>query len=379
MLTDTRLDGSSGLLTWFGAPPSRTLTFTVGNVGTGAIEDPVFQVGAAHGVFAPQWDEQQWRGTIGPGRKALVKLPVELAAGRARRLHGLPAVRREGPRRAALGRGPSLGRDPVLDPALPGRAGRGVPRRHGGGGPGAARAARPGGASRVVPAPPAAATGPARRPRGRAAFPRRTGHRPGPDPAVVHPGHRSGPGRSALRTARRQPDESYESHESPESHNHDDSHDSHDSDDSGTKGSTMKSHVTANGPPGQAGAAAAALVARRGGRPAGRGRRARPGRRGVVSRPMRAAPASASTRVNGTTKVEITAPATAKVGDTVERRLEVHAGRVEEPRHHRSARRTRSSRPAPSRRPARRPPTSRCRGRGRTRRSPRAARWCCPT
>ncbi|MFI5821528.1 hypothetical protein ACIA8I_20890 [Streptomyces rishiriensis] len=81
VLTDTRLDGSSGLLTWFGAPPARTLTFTVGNVGTGAVKDPVFQVGAAHGVFAPQWDERQWRGTIGPGEKARVELPVELAAG----------------------------------------------------------------------------------------------------------------------------------------------------------------------------------------------------------------------------------------------------------------------------------------------------------
>ncbi|MER6415904.1 hypothetical protein ABT273_33410 [Streptomyces humidus] len=81
VLTDTRLDGSSGLLTWFGAPPARTLTFTVGNVGTGAVKDPVFQVGAAHGVFAPQWDERRWRGTIAPGGKARVELPVELAAG----------------------------------------------------------------------------------------------------------------------------------------------------------------------------------------------------------------------------------------------------------------------------------------------------------
>lgn len=81
VLTDTRLDGSSGLLTWFGAPPARTLTFTVGNVGTGEVKDPVFQVGAAHGVFAPQWDERQWRGTIRPGGKARVELPVELAAG----------------------------------------------------------------------------------------------------------------------------------------------------------------------------------------------------------------------------------------------------------------------------------------------------------
>ncbi|MEV8561258.1 hypothetical protein AB0478_33300 [Streptomyces sp. NPDC051917] len=81
ILSDTRLTGSSGLLTWFGAPPSRTLVFTVGNTGTGAIEDPVFQVGSAHGVFAPQWDDRQWHGTLAPGRKAEVRLPVELTAG----------------------------------------------------------------------------------------------------------------------------------------------------------------------------------------------------------------------------------------------------------------------------------------------------------
>lgn len=81
VLTDTRLDGSSGLLTWFGAPPARTLVFTVGNVGTSPVRNPVFQVGTSHGVFAPQWQEQQWRGTIQPGRKARIELPVELAAG----------------------------------------------------------------------------------------------------------------------------------------------------------------------------------------------------------------------------------------------------------------------------------------------------------
>lgn len=81
VLTDTQLDGSSGLLTSFGAPPSRTLVFTVGNVGTAAVKNPVFQVGTSHGVFAPQWEEQQWRGTIAPGKRAQIKLPVELAAG----------------------------------------------------------------------------------------------------------------------------------------------------------------------------------------------------------------------------------------------------------------------------------------------------------
>ncbi|MFI1073775.1 hypothetical protein [Streptomyces puniciscabiei] len=81
VLSDVRLTGSSGLLTWFGAPPSRSLVLTVGNTGTGTIKDPVFQVGSAHGVFAPQWDDRQWHGTLAPGRKAEVRLPVELSAG----------------------------------------------------------------------------------------------------------------------------------------------------------------------------------------------------------------------------------------------------------------------------------------------------------
>ncbi|MFE1290434.1 hypothetical protein [Streptomyces sp. NPDC058751] len=81
VLSDPRLDGSSGLLTWFGSPPSRTLVLTVGNVGTSPVKDPVFQVGTSHGVFAPQWEERQWRGTVAPGRKAQIRLPVELSAG----------------------------------------------------------------------------------------------------------------------------------------------------------------------------------------------------------------------------------------------------------------------------------------------------------
>ncbi|WP_435865113.1 hypothetical protein [Streptomyces spectabilis] len=81
VVADTRLDGSSGLLTWFGSPPSRHLVVTVGNMGTAPVKDPVFQVGTSHGVFAPQWEEQQWRGTIAPGAKARVRLSVELPAG----------------------------------------------------------------------------------------------------------------------------------------------------------------------------------------------------------------------------------------------------------------------------------------------------------
>ena len=81
LLAGTRLRGSGGLLTWFGSPPSRTLVVTVGNVGTSPVRDPVFQVGTSHGVFAPEWQDQRWRGTIRPGGKARIELPVELAAG----------------------------------------------------------------------------------------------------------------------------------------------------------------------------------------------------------------------------------------------------------------------------------------------------------
>ncbi|MFE7603104.1 hypothetical protein [Streptomyces sp. NPDC057494] len=81
VLAAVRLDGSSGILVWFGAPPSREVVFTVGNLGPAAVKDPVFQVGTSHGVFAPQYEERQWRGTIEPGKKALIRLPAELTAG----------------------------------------------------------------------------------------------------------------------------------------------------------------------------------------------------------------------------------------------------------------------------------------------------------
>lgn len=53
----------------------------MGNLGSAPVKDPVFQVGTAHGVYAPQWEERQWRGTVEPGRKARIELPVELTAG----------------------------------------------------------------------------------------------------------------------------------------------------------------------------------------------------------------------------------------------------------------------------------------------------------
>ncbi|MEV7467219.1 hypothetical protein AB0O20_12080 [Streptomyces kronopolitis] len=81
VLAPPRLTGSSGLLTWFGAPAQRELTLTVGNLGTTPARDPVFRVGTSHGVFAPQWEEQQWRGTVPAGKRARITLPVELPAG----------------------------------------------------------------------------------------------------------------------------------------------------------------------------------------------------------------------------------------------------------------------------------------------------------
>ncbi|MFB7516462.1 hypothetical protein [Streptomyces sp. NPDC056144] len=81
VLAAVRLDGSSGLLVWFGAPPRREIVFTVGNLGSAPVKDPVFEVGTSHGVFAPQYEERQWTGTIAPGKKALVRLPAELSAG----------------------------------------------------------------------------------------------------------------------------------------------------------------------------------------------------------------------------------------------------------------------------------------------------------
>ncbi|MFE3558340.1 hypothetical protein ACFXKW_26285 [Streptomyces sp. NPDC059193] len=81
MLTGVRLEGDDGVLTWFGAPPSRTFKVTVGNLGSAPVKDPVFQLGTAHGVFAPLWEEVRWKGTIAPGGKAEIALNVALTAG----------------------------------------------------------------------------------------------------------------------------------------------------------------------------------------------------------------------------------------------------------------------------------------------------------
>ncbi|MFI2211735.1 neocarzinostatin apoprotein domain-containing protein [Streptomyces sp. NPDC020141] len=81
LLAAPRLRGDSGLLVRFGAPPSRRLVLTVGNLGAVPVKDPVLRVGAARGVHAPDWAERRWRGTVEPGGRARVELPVELPAG----------------------------------------------------------------------------------------------------------------------------------------------------------------------------------------------------------------------------------------------------------------------------------------------------------
>ncbi|MFF0741069.1 hypothetical protein ACFYVL_11785 [Streptomyces sp. NPDC004111] len=76
-----RLEGSGTLLTWFGAPQTRRVVLQLGNLGSAPVTDPLFQVGTSHGVFAPVWEERQWRGTLAPGKQAEVALDVQLPAG----------------------------------------------------------------------------------------------------------------------------------------------------------------------------------------------------------------------------------------------------------------------------------------------------------
>jgi hypothetical protein len=76
-----RLEGSGTLLTWFGAPQARRVVLLLGNLGSAPVTDPLFQVGTSHGVFAPVWEERQWRGTLAPGKQAEVALDVQLPAG----------------------------------------------------------------------------------------------------------------------------------------------------------------------------------------------------------------------------------------------------------------------------------------------------------
>lgn len=78
---DARLEGAGGLLTWFGAPPTRRLVVTVANLGSTPAKNPAFRLGTSRGVLAPAWEDRPWHGTVAPGRKERVTLDVELAAG----------------------------------------------------------------------------------------------------------------------------------------------------------------------------------------------------------------------------------------------------------------------------------------------------------
>lgn len=75
VLAATRLEGDSGILTWFGAPPSRRLVFTVGNLGSAPVKDPVFQVGTAHGVYATQWRSGSGGGPSSPAARPVSNCP----------------------------------------------------------------------------------------------------------------------------------------------------------------------------------------------------------------------------------------------------------------------------------------------------------------
>ncbi|BCK70810.1 hypothetical protein Srufu_047630 [Streptomyces libani subsp. rufus] len=84
-------------------------------------------------------------------------------------------------------------------------------------------------------------------------------------------------------------------------------------------------------------------------------------------------PISGLPPIQGTTKVAVSAPATAKVGEEIEVVWKTVEGASKNP-DILDLGRTPSSRPARSRWPGPRPAIWRCRGRGRIRRSPRAAR-----
>jgi hypothetical protein len=75
------LTGDSGLLNWFGAPPSRTLRVIVTDLGAAPVVNPEFQLGAWRSVLAPEWSAAPWQGVIQPGQKVEIDLPVEFGSG----------------------------------------------------------------------------------------------------------------------------------------------------------------------------------------------------------------------------------------------------------------------------------------------------------
>ncbi|WP_052441380.1 hypothetical protein [Streptacidiphilus anmyonensis] len=75
------LTGDSGLLNWFGAPPSRTLRVIVTDLGAAPVTNPEFQLGTSHDVLAPEWSAAPWQGVVQPGQKVEIDLPVEFGSG----------------------------------------------------------------------------------------------------------------------------------------------------------------------------------------------------------------------------------------------------------------------------------------------------------
>ena len=73
------LDGGDGPMNWFGAPTHRDLQVLVANLGSTAVSNPVFRLGVSHAVFAPAWQDFQWTGTIGPGVRQEIDVPVDFA------------------------------------------------------------------------------------------------------------------------------------------------------------------------------------------------------------------------------------------------------------------------------------------------------------
>lgn len=74
----SRMTGKDSVFTWFGSPVSRRFEIEVGNMGEQPLTNPVFKIGTFEGVFAPTWEDKTWQGTIQPGQRVTISLPIEL-------------------------------------------------------------------------------------------------------------------------------------------------------------------------------------------------------------------------------------------------------------------------------------------------------------
>ena len=75
------LDGGDGLMNWFGAPAHRVLRVLVANMGDSPVSNPVFRTGISHSVFAADWQDYQWTGTVAPGARQEIDVPVDFGFG----------------------------------------------------------------------------------------------------------------------------------------------------------------------------------------------------------------------------------------------------------------------------------------------------------